>query len=208
MDENESRRPAGMQRSKRRFVALGALVPETLAPVLRQRGLASSAILSEWAEIVGPAIARMSTPLEIRWPRRHEGAAGPEGAAAKAATASLPPAKPAPAGRRQPPRIDRTETARKGTLVIACTGAFALDVQMASSRIIEAANRRLGFGLIGSIEIRQMPRPAPRLRPSPPPEDGKAIAEIESRLGNIADDDLRRALARLGARIGRRPAPG
>jgi hypothetical protein len=203
VDENENRRPGRVQGNKRRFVALGALVPESLAPVLRQRGLATSAILSEWAEIVGPAIARMSTPLEIRWPRRHENAAGPDGVAA-----GPPPAKSAPARRRQMAQLERAASVRKGTLVIACPGAFALDVQMASARIIEAANRRLGFGLIGSIEIRQVPRPAPRLRPSPPPEDRKAIADIESRLSNIADDDLRRALARLGAELGRRPTPG
>ena len=55
----------------------------------------------------------------------------------------------------------RAEQATRATLLVAAPGAFALEIQMASASIIEAVNRRLGFGCIGAIQIVQAPRPAP-----------------------------------------------
>ncbi len=162
-------------------VALGDLVPEAVAATLRERGFASSAVLTEWREIVGPHLARWTHPVEIRWPRRP--------------SETAPAAKPAPA---------KQEKAQRAVLVIGCPGAFALDVQMASAAIVEAVNRRLGFGCIGSLQIAQMPQPEP-----PPPSssrelDPALVREIEAGLTGIEPDDLRRALAELGAGIAQR----
>ncbi|HRE21023.1 MAG TPA: DciA family protein [Rhabdaerophilum sp.] len=162
-------------------VALGDLVPEAVAAALRERGFASSTILTQWREIIGPHLAQWTHPVEIRWPRR-PGEAAP---AFKAATA-------------------KQEKAQRAVLVVGCPGAFALDIQMASAAIIEAVNRRLGFGCVGSLQIAQMPQPEPS-PPKPSRElDPALVREIEAGLSYIEAPDLRRALAELGAGIAQR----
>lgn len=176
--------PPAPARPKRRYgaAALGALVPEAVAPALRQRGFASTTILTEWAEIVGPHLARWSNPVEIRWPRRVE-----------------TPPETAPRALR-----GKEERASRATLVIASASAFALELQMASPTIIEAVNRRLGFGCIGGIEIRQAPRPAPPAPRASRKLDPGVIARLEGELARIEDPELRRAMAVLGAEIAAR----
>ena len=173
---------------KRRSSPLGALVPEALAPALRERGFANASILTEWAEIVGPELAPLCHPLSLRWPRRKE-----EAATAKAGD-----------------RRRTTARAEGAVLVVGCAGAYALDVQMAAGRMIEAVNRRLGWGLVRSIEIRQGTAPK-RARPVPAPGlDPAEVTKAETSLGDIADPELRRALATLDVslrRTRRRPLP-
>jgi hypothetical protein len=178
--------PQETRRSRKGAISLASLVPVAVASALRERGFASTAIMTEWAEIVGPRLAGWSHPLEIRWPRRPGEAA-----------ATSP--KPISARAKQ-------DHASRAVLVIACPGAFALDVQMASASIIEAVNRRLGFGCVGSIQIHQMPRPEPA---SPAPSrslDPALVTRIEAGLGDIDAEDLRRSLAKLGAEIATRSA--
>ena len=178
--------PPGPEKAGRRRrgpVSLASLVPATIEPALRQRGFATAAILTEWAEIAGPRLAGWTQPLEIRWPRRPE----IEHAAGK-------------------PLTDKAEKARRATLVVACPGAFALEVQMASAGLIEAVNRRLGFGCIGAVLVQQMPR-----APAPPPKpsrqlDPAAVRAISDRLDAIESPELRQALAELGAGIAARAA--
>lgn len=168
-------------RKRPRVNRLAALVPEMIEPALRQRGFASTAILAEWREIVGEALAQRTAPLEIRWPKRRVQAGE---------------ARPNP-GRMQ-------EIAEGATLVILCPGAFALETQMASSQIIEATNRRLGFRAVTKVEIRQQDLPKPVVTTPVPPLSEAQISEIAGRLGDIADEPLRRALAELGAGIARK----
>lgn len=155
---------------------LTALLESAVAPVLRQRGFATSAILKEWREIVGPRLAQWTTPLEVRWPRRKE-----EGAA--------------------PARNSRTQKAEAATLVLSCPGPFALEVQMAGAQILEAVNQRLGFGALGALVIKQAPRPAPPTKPERPQPDEASIAAMERTLADIEAPELRRALAELGAQV-------
>lgn len=161
--------------------ALGTLVPEAVAPVLRERGFASSAILTDWSEIVGPHLAQWTSPVEIRWPRRPGEAAAPPTAAR--------------------PTRTRSEQASRATLIIACPGAFALDVQMATPGIIEAVNRRLGFGCIGALQIHQAPRPEPKPVKASRKVDPALLRQVEGTLSDIREPDLRAALAALGAEI-------
>lgn len=165
--------------------ALAALVPEAVAPALRQRGFATAAILTEWREIVGPRLAQWTSPLEIRWPRK------PSEIAAAATKSTL---------RRQEDRASRA------TLVIAAPGAFALEVQMAEATIIEAVNRRLGFGCIGAIRIQQAPRAAPEIVKPRSEPDPALIRTIEANLVDVKDADLRAILAILGAEIATKSA--
>lgn len=168
-------------RKRPRVNRLAALVPEMIEPALRQRGFASTAILSEWREIVGAALATRTAPLEIRWPKRRA---------------------PSEESRPKPGRMQ--EKAEGATLVIACPGAFALEVQMSSNAIIEAANRRLGFRAVTKLEIRQGELPKPVVKKTAPPLSEAQIADVAAGLGDISDDQLRRALAELGASIARK----
>ncbi|OYU48631.1 MAG: hypothetical protein CFE31_09260 [Rhizobiales bacterium PAR1] len=170
---------------KRGAVALGSLIPEAVAPILSQRGFASTAILTEWREIVGPHLAQWTNPIEIRWPRRpHEGAE--------------------PAKTLARPSRTKTDNATRATLVIGCASAFALDIQMATPAIIEAVNRRLGYGCIGSIQILQGPRKAPVAPPASRKVDPTLVKTVEGTLGDIENAELRQALATLGAEIAAR----
>lgn len=154
-------------------VALGALAPDMLALVLQQRGFATTALLTEWAEIVGPAIAPFTSPLEIRWPKR----------------------------RKDGPASFRDEKTQRATLIVACSSAFALDLGMASPRIIEAVNRRLGYGAVGTMEIRHAPPAAKKPAAKRPQENAALVEKFHAGFGGIEDEGLRRALARFGAAV-------
>ncbi|MCZ8270688.1 MAG: DciA family protein [Beijerinckiaceae bacterium] len=165
-------------RKRPRTSRLALLMPDLLEPTLRERGFASATLLAEWAEIVGPALAEFTVPLEIRWPRKRveAGSTAPRG------------------GRMQ-------EKAEGAVLVVTCASAFALEVQMASGRILDAVNRRLGFRAVTRLEIRQGETPKPRTAFMEREISVELVTAQKAALVDIADDALREALARLGAGI-------
>jgi hypothetical protein len=69
--------------------------------------------------------------------------------------------------------------------------------------ILDRVNRFFGWSAVGKLALRQAPlsRRPPRKAPKPP--DPAAVARESEQLTAIADDDLRDALARLGASIKR-----
>jgi hypothetical protein len=90
------------------------------------------------------------------------------------------------------------------TMMLRVEGPAALEIQHLSAVILERVNRFFGWQAIGRIALRQAPlrrrtRPAP-----PPPPDPVVTAVIAAGLPEIEDDDLRQALARLGALIKRK----
>jgi hypothetical protein len=92
------------------------------------------------------------------------------------------------------------------TLVLRVAGAMALEIQHMGPILIERVNSHLGWRAVGKLAIRQGPlnkanRPA---RVAPP--DPQALAEAEEATEGVDDEDLRKALARLGARALRGPA--
>jgi hypothetical protein len=61
---------------KRRFATLSVnrLMGNVLGPSARKRGFAESAILSDWASIVGPVLAGRCQPVRVEFPPgRHQG---------------------------------------------------------------------------------------------------------------------------------------
>lgn len=91
------------------------------------------------------------------------------------------------------------EAGTGATLTVACSGAFALDLQQMAPVLLERLNRRLGWRCITRLAIRQMP-----VRPiAPPPGRSRPSAEDVDEAGRIVagiqSDDLRNALVRLGA---------
>jgi hypothetical protein len=89
------------------------------------------------------------------------------------------------------------------TLVLRVEGPAALEIQHTSDVILERVNRFFGWSAVGRLALRQAPlsrrnRPAASACPDP-----KAIAEVAETLSSVEDEQLRSALARLGASIKR-----
>ena len=102
------------------------------------------------------------------------------------------------------PRPVGEQDAEPATLVLRVEGPAAIEIQHLSAVILERVNRFFGWQAIGRIALRQAPlrRQEPRKAPAPP--DPALTERIAASLPEIADDDLRQALARLGASIKRK----
>ncbi len=153
---------------------LGKVVGETFT----RQGFASAELVTRWPEIVGAEISAHSEPIKVQWPRiaTHPSSSG-EGAA----------------GWQRPP----------GTLVLRVEGPAAVEIQHLASVICERVNRFLGWRAIERVALRQAPlRRA--VRASSAPADAAAAARVAEGLSEVADEDLRQALARLGAAVRRR----
>jgi hypothetical protein len=92
-------------------------------------------------------------------------------------------------------------TAQPATLVLRVEGPAALEIQHLSALILERVNRFFGWQAIGRLALRQAPLRRREAPSPPPPPDPAVAARIAEAMPAIEDDDLRRALARLGAFI-------
>jgi hypothetical protein len=88
-----------------------------------------------------------------------------------------------------------------GTLVLRVEGPTAVEVQHLSRIILDRVNRFFGWQAVGDLRLRQAPLARRQKSSAPSPPDPTATARIAASLGDIADDDLRQALARLGAAV-------
>jgi hypothetical protein len=52
--------------------AVGSFLPKLTAKAFEKYGFGAAAILTDWAEIVGPELARACEPERLKWPRRAE----------------------------------------------------------------------------------------------------------------------------------------
>jgi len=101
------------------------------------------------------------------------------------------------------PRPVEGQPEMPATLVLRVEGPMALEIQHKSDVIIERVNRYLGWSAVGRLALRQAPL-SRRERPQPPqPPDPQAVESVAQTLTAIEDDELRAALARLGAAIKR-----
>jgi hypothetical protein len=89
------------------------------------------------------------------------------------------------------------------TLVLRVEGPVALEIQHQSGVIIERVNRFFGWPAVGRIALRQAPLSKPKSRPALPKVDPAETEKVAATLTGIADDELRMALARLGAAVKR-----
>ncbi len=101
------------------------------------------------------------------------------------------------------PRPVEGQQQEPATLVLRVEGPMALEIQHASDVILQRVNRFFGWSAVGRLALRQ----APLSRPRPPairrPPDPKAVAKVAETLSAVEDEQLRAALARLGASIKR-----
>jgi len=99
------------------------------------------------------------------------------------------------------PRKIAGEDGEPGTLVLRVEGPAAIEIQHLAALICERVNRFLGWHAVGRVALRQAPlrrRQAREARAADP----AATARIAEKLADIKDEELKNALARLGAAIG------
>ncbi|WOH64949.1 DUF721 domain-containing protein [Bradyrhizobium sp. BWA-3-5] len=101
------------------------------------------------------------------------------------------------------PRPVEGQPQEPATLVLRVEGPMALEIQHSSDVILQRVNRFFGWSAVGRLALRQAPlsrRKGPARRQAPDP---KAVAKVAETLSGIEDEELRAALARLGAAIKR-----
>ena len=101
------------------------------------------------------------------------------------------------------PRPVEGQPQEPATLVLRVEGPMALEIQHSSDVILERVNRFFGWSAVGRLALRQAPlsrREAPKAAPAPDPNQ---VAKVAETLSSVEDEELRAALARLGASIKR-----
>jgi hypothetical protein len=94
------------------------------------------------------------------------------------------------------------EDPEPGTLVLRVEGPAAIEIQHAANLICERVNQFLGWRAVGRLALRQAPLrrdTRKKIRAADP----AATARVAAGLTDIGDDELKDALARLGAAIKR-----
>jgi hypothetical protein len=159
-----------MKRGRAGAKPLAEFTPGLIAEALAARGLGETSLIADWPAIVGETLARHARPIALKWPPR-----------------AFKRDLDAPAG--------------PATLVVRVEVAFALEAQHSASVILARVNAHLGWRCVDKIAFRQGPLPPlkDKRRPTLLPSDA-AQAAARDAASAIADDGLREAVARLGAR--------
>ena len=101
------------------------------------------------------------------------------------------------------PRPVEGRPTEPATLVLRVEGPMALEIQHKSDIILQRVNRFLGWNAVGRLALRQAPLARrDRAKTSRAP-DAASVAKVAQTLSAVEDDELRAALARLGASIKR-----
>ena len=101
------------------------------------------------------------------------------------------------------PRPVEGQPQEPATLILRVEGPSALEIQHSSDVILQLVNRFFGWSAVGRLALRQAPlsrRKAPARGSAPDP---KSVAKVAETLSAVEDEELRTALARLGAAIKR-----
>src|ERR1700722_6238066 len=101
------------------------------------------------------------------------------------------------------PRPVEGQPQESATLVLRVEGPMALEIQHSSDVILQRVNRFFGWSAVGKLALRQAPlsrrnRSTPSRAPDP-----ETVAKVAQSLSSVEDEELRAALARLGASIKR-----
>ena len=156
------------------------LLSKVVGETFTRQGFASAELVTRWTEIVGGEVAAHSEPIKIQWPR----------------AVSAP--GPSPTS-QEGLALGRTA----GTLVLRVEGPAAIEIQHLANVICERVNRFLGWRAVERIVLRQAPLRRSMHRPAAA-VDPVAAERIAASMPQVADQDLRQALARLGAAVRRR----
>ena len=100
------------------------------------------------------------------------------------------------------PRGKDPEDSEAGTLVLRVEGPAAIEIQHLAGLICERVNRFLGWRAVGRLALRQAPLRRRQARAARG-MDPAATARIAENLSDIKEQELKDALARLGAAVTR-----
>ena len=101
------------------------------------------------------------------------------------------------------PRPVEGQPQEPATLVLRVEGPMALEIQHASDVILQRVNRFFGWSAVGRLALRQAPLTRRTRPPASRVPDASAVAKVAETLSSVEDEELRAALARLGASIKR-----
>ena len=101
------------------------------------------------------------------------------------------------------PRPVEGQPQEPATLVLRVEGPMALEIQHASDVILQRVNRYFGWSAVGRLALRQAPLVRRDRQVTSGAPDPKSVAEVAETLSSVEDEELRAALARLGASIKR-----
>jgi hypothetical protein len=99
------------------------------------------------------------------------------------------------------PRAVRDEPPAPGTLVLRVEGPAALEIQHLAGPILERVNRFFGWQAVNRLALRQAPLSRRGKKPAAKALNPEAVAQIAEGLPQDTDEELREALARLGAAV-------
>jgi hypothetical protein len=101
------------------------------------------------------------------------------------------------------PRPVERQPQEPATLVLRVEGPMALEIQHASDVILQRVNRFFGWNAIGRLALRQAPLTRRNASKAPSAPNATTVAKVAETLTAVEDEELRAALARLGASIKR-----
>lgn len=163
-----------MPRPIRHPRAIGRIAETIVQPLYERQGFPFTDLITRWAEIVGPQFADCSAPERLKWPQR-----------------------PVELGGRAP----RRASARRAgaTLIVRVEGPRSIELQHASSAILDRINTYFGYRAVTDLRCLQAPMVRATSAPRRPPRAERLETAPED--AQIDSPDLRQALARLrGAR--------
>jgi hypothetical protein len=129
--------------------AIGSYVGPMLDPIARARGFATTALLTEWAAVVGQELAGFTAPDKLVWPRRTDKDAA------------------------QPQSAWRDDGA---ILVVKVDGPRAIELQHRAEQILERVNAYYGYRAISQLRFLQAPLPAAKAKAQAPEAHGPEAA--------------------------------
>jgi hypothetical protein len=166
--------------------AIGSFVPKLTRKTFEKYGFSAVALLTDWAAIVGPDMAKYTQPDRLKWPRGVDAFGDVE---------------------------DGAEGRPGATLVLRVEGSRALDVQYRARQVIDRINAYFGYRAVAELRLIQAPvgppegvaavRTAAALNSAKAPVDPALAASIEA----VADEGLKAALARLCDSVTARHSP-
>lgn len=137
-------------------VPLGNLLPRLTRPAFRKRSPAGAQIMADWPQMVGPALAAVTSPQRLS----------------------------------------------AGTLVLACSGPVAMELQHLAPELIGRINGHLGRAAVERLRFVQVASAGPAAPSVPRPA---AIPEtVKDRLADLPPGELRDALENLARGVYRR----
>jgi hypothetical protein len=99
------------------------------------------------------------------------------------------------------PRQTGHDAPAPGTLVLRVDGPTAIEIQHLANVILERVNRFFGWQAVDRLALRQAPLSRRDKKTAKAAPDPEAAARIAATLSDVTDDELRQALARLGAAV-------